>query len=121
MDENKPRKLEEDTALYLHQIEEQFNILNSNHGKENNEDNLEKKQIILENVILELSSRNRTASALCDRRSNYLMEKICLQCDLNILLSIIDTCSSYSLFLARNRYSSHVIQAIMARFALDSL
>ena len=115
LDENKPRKLEDDTAQYLKQIEEQFDNLNSNQRGVIDDDTIEQRNILIENVLLELSSRNRTASAISDRRSNFLMERICLQCDLNHLLTVIDSCSIYSLFLARNRYSSHVIQAIMAR------
>lgn len=100
---DKPRRLEEDTTNYLCQIELRFNDKIDN----------EEKLILIENVLSEI--KTRTASATCDRRTNFLMEKICYAANLPNLLEITRRCSPYGVFLARNRYSSHVLQAIIAR------
>lgn len=95
---DKPRRLEEETSNYLCQIETQFT----------DKLDAEEKQILVENVLSEI--KTRTASATCDRRTNFMMEKICLAADLKCLLEITRRCSPYGVFLARNRYSSHVLQ-----------
>jgi hypothetical protein len=95
---DKPRRLEEDTTNYLRQIETQFTDKLDN----------EEKAILVENVLSEI--KTRTASATCDRNTNFLMEKICYAANLPNLLEITKRCSAYGVFLARNRYSSHVLQ-----------
>ncbi len=95
---DKPRRLEEDTTNYLRQIETQFTDKLDN----------EEKAILVENVLSEI--KTRTASATCDRNTNFLMEKICYAANLPNLLEITKRCSTYGVFLARNRYSSHVLQ-----------
>lgn len=99
---DKPRRLEEETANYLCQIETQFTDKLDN----------EEKHILVENVLSEI--KTRTASATCDRRTNFLMEKICYAANLQSLLEITKRCSPYSVFLARNRYSSHVLQVLLS-------
>jgi len=75
----KPRRLEDNIAEYLMKIEMQLT-------KDSMLDDDEKNNLI-ENVLSEVSQR--TASASCDRRTNFLIEK-----------------------LARNRYSSHMLQVL---------
>ena len=106
-DNTKPRKLDDTVANYILQIEERLNELND--GKGDNEGDLdESRNILVENVLIEL--KTKTASALCDRRTNYFMEKICMIADVNGLLEILSRCVTYTIFLVRNRYSSHVLQ-----------
>jgi len=102
-DSDKPRRLEDATAEYLMKVELQFS------------DDLpqEDKLVLVENVILEIAQR--TASAASDRRTNYLIEKICYAADLKNLLIITKRFAPYVVFLARNRFSSHVLQAVLAR------
>lgn len=109
--EEMPRKLEDETVNYLEQIEEQFTLLQSSNNSP--EEIEEDKNILVENVFLEL--KLRTASTLCDRRTNFLMEKLCFATNLSNLLEVIRRCTPYSIFLVRNRYSSHVLQAIASR------
>jgi hypothetical protein len=98
-EKEKPRRLEDDMVTYLTHIENRFD-----------NDNLdeEEKLLLVENVLSEL--KFRTASAACDRRTNFLMEKLSFQCDLKNINEYIQRCTPYSIFLVRNRYSSHVIQ-----------
>jgi hypothetical protein len=97
-EQDKPRRLEEDTVTYLLHIDSQFT----------DKIDEEEKRILIENVLTEIKSR--TASALCDRRTNYLMERICFSSNLANIVMILDRCTIYSVFLSRNRYSSHVLQ-----------
>ena len=99
--QDKPRKLEDDIAEYLIKIELQFSSV-----LDNNDD--EEKYNLIENVLIELS--NRFASASCDKRTNFPIEKLCSEANLKQLLEIIRKVSPYSVFLARNRYSSHILQ-----------
>lgn len=94
----KPRRLEDETAEYLAKIELQFT------------DDLdpEDRVNLVENVLTEINQR--TASASCDRRTNYLIEKLCFAADLKNLLIITRRFTPYAVFLARNRYSSHIMQ-----------
>jgi hypothetical protein len=95
---DKPRRLEDETADYLAQIEIQFTDSMDQEDKLN----------LVENVLTEINQR--TASAACDRRSNYLIEKLCFAADLKNLIIVMKRFIPYSVFLARNRYSSHVMQ-----------
>lgn len=101
LQQDKPRRLEDETADYLAKIEQQFT------------DNLdrEEKLNLVENVLSEINQR--TASAACDRRTNYLIEKLCFAADIKNLLIIARRFAPYSLFLARNRYSSHILQVLI--------
>ena len=99
----KPRRLEDETADYLAKIELQFTDALDQEDKLN----------LVENVLTEINQR--TASAACDRRTNYLIEKLCFAADLKNLLIVTNRFIPYSVFLARNRYSSHVMQAVLAR------
>ena len=102
--QDKPRRLEDETADYLAQIEIQFTDALDQEDKIN----------LVDNVLSEINQR--TASAACDRRTNYLIEKLCYAADLKNLLIITRRFIPYAVFLARNRYSSHLIQAILSRF-----
>lgn len=102
-EQEKPRRLEDETADYLAKIELQFT------------DDLDQEDRVnlVENVLAEINQR--TASASCDRRTNYLIEKLCFAADLKNLLTIARRFVPYSLFLARNRYSSHILQVRLIR------
>jgi hypothetical protein len=97
-EQEKPRRLEDETAEYLAKIELQFT------EDLDNEDRIN----LVENVLAEINQR--TASASCDRRTNYLIEKLAFAADLKNLLTIARRFIPYALFLARNRYSSHILQ-----------
>lgn len=101
----KPRKLEDATAEYLADIDIQYAEL-CKRGRE--EDNSEQRAILVENVLTEISSR--TASAACDRRTNYIMEQLCFEANLSLLIQLLQSWAPYAVFLARNRFASHVIQ-----------
>lgn len=102
--EHKPRRLEEDTIKYLTQLDIQLSA----------EDlDAESREVLVENVLSEI--KQRTASAACDRRTNMIIEKLCYAASLPHLIEIIDRCTPYAVFLARNRHSSHIVQAILAR------
>ena len=96
--QDKPRRLEEETVNYLKQIDLQYTDKIDD----------EEKTILIDNVLTEI--KTRTASALCDRNTNYLLEKMCFSANLSTLLEILKRCLPYAVFLARNRYSSHVLQ-----------
>ena len=98
--QDKPRKLEDDIAEYLIKIEAQFSSLLENNDEE--------KYNLIDNVLIELS--NRFASASCDKRTNFLIEKLCNEANLKQLLEMIQKVTPYSVFLSRNRYSSHILQ-----------
>ena len=98
--EDKPRRLEEDTASYLADIELQFS----------DELEAEDKDTLIENVLAEI--KQRTASAASDRRTNFLIEKMCMAANAKNLLDVAVRLSPYSVFLARNRFSSHILQVI---------
>ena len=98
----KPRRLEDDTAEYLMKIEMQL-------SKDSMLDDDEKNNLI-ENVLSEVSQR--TASASCDRRTNFLIEKLCSTANVKNLIEIFKGFVPYAVFLARNRYSSHILQVL---------
>jgi hypothetical protein len=100
----KPRRLEDDTLNYLTQLDVQLSA-----------DGLDRadQDILVENVLSEI--KQRTASAACDRRTNYIIEKLCYAASLPNLMEIIKRITPYAVFLARNRHASHVLQAILAR------
>ena len=100
----KPRRLDDDTVTYLTQLDVQLSSEDFND---------EDKEILVENVLSEI--KQRTASAACDRRTNMIIEKICYAASLPHLIEIINRCTPYAVFLARNRHSSHILQAILAR------
>ena len=105
-DSNKPRRLEDDTITYLMQLDKQLSA-----------DGLdpEELEILVENVLSEI--KQCTASAACDRRTNMIIECLCYAANLPQLLDIANRCSPYAVFLARNRHSSHVLQALLSRLS----
>lgn len=100
----KPRRLDEETADYLKQVESQWK------GDMTEED----REILIANVLTEI--KTRTASALSDRNTNIFLEKICTECSLKYLVDVINRCIPYAVFLARDRYGSHVLQVIIISF-----
>jgi len=100
-DSDKPRRLDKDTAQYLLQIEKQFEMQSAS------TDPME-IDILVGNVLEEI--KLRTACAACDRYTNAIIEKLCYSANFSQLLEIIHRCSPYTLFLAKNRHSSHVLQ-----------
>jgi hypothetical protein len=94
---DKPRRLEEETAMYLTQIESAL-------------DNSEENDVLVANVLDEI--KLRTASASCDRRTNYIIEKLCYKSNITQVLEMLNRLVPYATFLSSNRYSSHTIQVI---------
>jgi len=103
-DSHKPRRLEEDTITYLMQLDKQI------HADALDPD---EQEVLVENVLDEI--KQRTASAACDRRTNLIMERLCYAAKLKHLVEILSRFTPYAVFLARNRHSSHIIQALLAR------
>jgi hypothetical protein len=102
---SKPRRLEDTTATYLAEIETRYAELCK---REKIEGNLEDKAVLVRNALSEIHSR--AASAACDRRTNYIVEQLCFEADMPLLLSLMESWAAYTVFLARNRYASHVVQ-----------
>jgi hypothetical protein len=100
VDYEKPRRLEEETALYLLQLEEQLDAKN------------EDIEILINNVLDEI--KQRVASTFCDKRTNYLLEKICYLSNMRQLIDIMNRCQAYVIFLSQNRYGSHVMQVSLS-------
>ena len=89
---------------------------------------------MIENALAELSARSRTSSAMADRTTHRclarkpsliflhthhhhrvlgptsIMEQLVQLCSPSRLGQVLSSCLSYTIFLARNRYSSHVLQ-----------
>ncbi len=98
-EEGKPRRLEEETMHYLLQLDPQLDSTDE-----------AEVEILVENVLDEI--KNRSASAACDRYVNSVIEKICLSASFKHIIELIQRFTQYSLFLARNRHSSHVLQVL---------
>ena len=98
---DKPRRLEEETAVYLSGLEAQL------------EGEVEDLVVLVDNVLEEI--KQRTASAASDRRTNYVVERICCVANIKQLLEMIKRFTPYVLFLAQNRHSSHVLQTSIGR------
>lgn len=103
-DSHKPRRLEEDTITYLMQLDKQLHA---------DTIDVDDQEVLVENVLDEI--KQRTASAACDRRTNMIMERLCYAAKLKQLVEIVSRLTPYAVFLARNRHSSHILQAILAR------
>lgn len=101
----KPRRLEDTTAVYLEEIDLQYAELSKRRQEDGNEEN---RAILVQNVFQEIQTR--TASAACDRRTNYIMEQLCFEADAGLLCQLLMNWTVYTVFLARNRYASHVVQ-----------
>lgn len=125
----KPRRLEDDLADYLIRLDfSRIESLEDNRVKKtqkheedsNTLDPKEETEVFVANVLEEL--KLRTASAASDRRTNFIIEKMCVFANLSQLIEIIQRSAPYILFLARNRYSSHVLQVmedVLSLFLLD--
>lgn len=105
-DNSRPKRLEEETARYLQQIDLQWDATAAQAEQAD-------RDIIIQNVLDEI--KQRTASAACDRRTNAIIEKLCYFAPLTSLLEVMERLSPYTVFLSRNRHSSHILQAILAR------
>lgn len=101
----KPRRLEDDTASYLLQMEQELETLPR--------EDAEARSILIENVFQEIE--NRSASAACDRRTNFIVEKLCTEASMPQLLECMAKWTQYVIFLARNRFASHILQTLLAR------
>ena len=106
---NYPRRLEQNDEIvtYLTQLDNQL----SEQGID--ESDAEALEALVSNVLNEI--KTRFASLASDRRTSLIVEKIILKCNLTQILDICQRMSPYSLFLARNRYSSHVMQSLLSR------
>lgn len=98
----KPRRLEDETADYLTQIDQQFSDAALDE---------EVKQTMVENVLTDIS--NRLASVATDRRTNYLLERMIeFLPGVTSIVAVCERLGPYAIFLARNRYSSHILQVL---------
>jgi hypothetical protein len=97
----KPRRLEADTATYLIQLEGRLQLLSE--AKDHQE-----VEILIMNVLEEV--QKRIGSAMSDRRTNAILEKIALLSSMRHILLMMSECSPYVLFLATNRHSAHCLQ-----------
>lgn len=118
----KPRRLEEDTIQYLLQFDEQFteqlqqvssyNITSSlsslSADDPPSDSPLDIIAIMINNVLDEI--KYRLASTICEKSTNYLLERICSYANISQLVDIMNKCQTYIIFLSQNRYGSHVIQ-----------
>ncbi len=102
--DDKPRRLDEETVIYLMQIEPQLQNTK-----------LPDHEVLIANVLAEVS--RKTASAIADRRTNIAMEALVLGCSVEQVLSVLSRCQQYMTFLSCNRHASHVIQAAFSRLA----
>ena len=104
--ENKPRRLEENDEIvtYLCSLDEQL----SREGLEPSD-----FEVLVDNVLSEI--KTRTASAASDRRTNSTIEKLILVSSVTQLLTCMKMFTPYVIFLARNRFSSHLMQSVLAR------
>jgi hypothetical protein len=100
-----PRRMDESMIAYLTSLDKQLTS-----GQDVDE---EARAVLVDNVLVEMKSC--TASAACDRRVNVIVEKICYASSITNIIEILKRFSDYAVFLARNRHSSHIIQAIVAR------
>jgi hypothetical protein len=101
--QEKPRKLEEDTIKYLLEIDSQLKAMNNS-----GDNDQETKEILISNVFTEIQSR--TASIACDRQTNFIFEQLCYYLKPYQLLSLLQKWTCYAIFLARNRFASHIVQ-----------
>lgn len=102
--QEKPRRLEDETAQYLSEIDSQFSTIPK--------DDEEARSVLVTNVLTEIQSR--TASAACDRRTNYLIEQLVANADVVLTLTLMQKWTIYAVFLARNRFASHIVQVSSA-------
>lgn len=107
----KPKKLDENNVAYLVALETQLAVNEGSLAED--EDEQERRETLVDNVLAELSQC--TASAACDRRTNVLLEKLCYLANLTQLVELLQRFAPYSVFLARQRHASHVLQALLAR------
>ncbi len=105
-DSRKPRRMEESLVAYLISLDKQLTSGETDVDEES-------RSLLINNVLTELKSC--TASAACDRRINTIIEKICFVASMSNIIEILVRFKDYAVFLARNRHSSHVIQALLAR------
>eukprot|EP01033_Poteriospumella_lacustris_P008278 gene8278-5969_t len=101
----KPRKLEDDSAVYLAQMDVEFDKLPV--------DDIDGRSILAENVLRDVE--HRLASASCDRRTNFIVEKFITDGSIEVLIDCMKRCKDYVVFLARNRFASHIVQSLLAR------
>lgn len=98
---DKPRRLDGETAAYLVQIEGRLQSLSN----ANDDQDIE---ILIENVLQE--AHKHIGSAMSDRRTNIVLEKIILSSSMAQLLTIMSECSPYVIFLSTNRHSAHCLE-----------
>ncbi len=101
---NVPRRLEESDEIigYLQRLDEQLT------SKGVNVQDQETMETLVENVLDEI--KTRVASVASDRKTSVIVEKLVLYGNVQQLIEFVRRFIPYSLFLAQNRYSSHVLQ-----------
>jgi hypothetical protein len=102
--ENKPRRLEEGAS------DETFTYLRALDDQQLSKEGLEPAdlEVLVDNVLSEIKSR--AASAASDRRTNDIVEKLILASNLAQAVQFMNLFAPYAVFLARNRFSSHLLQ-----------
>jgi hypothetical protein len=109
-DDQKPKRLDEATAAYLQDLDL---AISTNDGKTDIDEDDGGKALLVANVLDEIKSK--TASAACDRRTNAVVEQLCTLAAPAQNVLILQRLAPYTMFLAQNRHSSHVLQAVMSR------
>ena len=124
-DSNKPTKPENDTVTYLRQIEgllDEFvrvEIEGKNTGTkitvtdgEEGQNTGEEKTILINNVFEEITKQEAALST--DKMSSGIIEKVLFHASDEQLVTFAAGLQGYFLFLASNRYSSHVLQTFLS-------
>lgn len=114
----KPRRLAETNVTYIVQLATQLatSSSSSTRGAEQageTEEEREDREVMVRNVLAELAQC--TASAACDKRTSDVIERLAYMSTLPQLCELMRRFAPYSIFLARQRHSSHVFQAICSR------
>ena len=115
----KPRRLAETNVTYIVQLATQLatsSSSSSSRGAEQageTEEEREDREVMVRNVLAELAQC--TASAACDKRTSDVIERLAYMSTLPQLCELMQRFAPYAIFLARQRHSSHVYQAICSR------
>ena len=102
----RPKRVNADTVNYFRQISAAF---------ENGEEDEEGMELLVENAIEEMSGNE--ASMASHKMCSYVVEMLLRAASDDQLLRIADSFTGFYLHLFTNRYASHVIESLFARFA----
>eukprot|EP00938_MAST-03A_sp_MAST-3A-sp1_P000128 g128.t1 len=102
----RPKRVNADTVSYFRQISAAF---------ENGEEDEDGMELLVENAIEEMSGNE--ASMASHKMCSYVVEMLLRAASDDQLLRIADSFTGFYLHLFTNRYASHVIESLFARFA----